>query len=51
MIKEINIRANRESVYQNIIVSNTVDKAMARELYIFQTYLLRWGPIVSSAVR
>ncbi|RZC38045.1 hypothetical protein BDFB_012498 [Asbolus verrucosus] len=41
LIKEINLKQNRETISQYIIAANNVDKPMARELYIYQTFLLR----------
>ncbi|XP_001815393.2 engulfment and cell motility protein 1 isoform X2 [Tribolium castaneum] len=40
LIKEINIKQYRETIYKHVITPGNVTKNVARELYIYQTYLL-----------
>lgn len=40
-IKEINQKSCREAIYQHIISRGNIERDMGRELYTYQTYLLR----------
>lgn len=42
LIKEMNLRTNREIIFKHIIKNGKIDKRMERELYVYQTLLLRY---------
>lgn len=40
-IKELNKRGNKGFIFAKVIQKGNVDRLMARELYVYQTYVLR----------
>lgn len=41
LIKEIDKKSCKLAIYENVIESRKIEKNMAHELYLYQTYLLR----------
>lgn len=42
LVKEMNLRTNREIIFKHIIKNGKIHKAMERELYVYQTFVLRY---------
>lgn len=44
LIKEMNLSTNRKTIFDHIIkLESNIDEAMAHELYVYQTYVLRFS--------
>lgn len=41
LIKELNLSINKSAIFKYIIQESKIDNAMAHELYVYQTYILR----------